>query len=215
MKMSEQQADIAVSENLQPSGPLPVSQRPESIAFGAFSLYLGSTLAAEVIDAASNGLSTHNVSSGAFAGVMAGLTGVQAIRSHKETVAYNHATEEERNAPRTLGRRYMVRTCRSTAWAGGIMACGEFSTLGIIKAIGAENIPDSLPGVGIAAVAGGIAIKMIPGFRASWIKQRHLKKQWEVSQPEYIPFVSKKYEKQLNDLAAALVTPERFSNTNA
>lgn len=173
--MSEQYLSVAENTGQPATGPIPVYQRPESIAWGAFSLFMGSSFAANTVEVVNDGLSQGNAFGGASAAAMTAFTAYNAIKAHRETGAYKNATAEERNSPRAIERRHFVRTMRTLAWGGATILCGEVAVLEAINAAEAGTTPEGLAHLGATAVSAFAGTKTVPGFFKSRREQKRLK----------------------------------------
>ena len=216
MKKMRALETLSVSEeNPKLSEPLPVYQRPESIVFGVFSVLMTSSFAANVYEIADKGMSDGTTTGVIATAYGAAATGWNALRSHRDTVAYNNASEEERNSPRTIGRRHFVRSMRTIAWGGATVISGELGLIEVVNAVETENTLESLAHIGGAGVAAAVGTKAFSGLRNSRRKQKELKELWKLhkaNQPDNLSFfVSSEYQEQLDDLASRLITPERFN----
>lgn len=158
-------------------GPLPVSQRPESIGFAGMSLLMAHSAVSHTVEAVDHGFTADNnffIISGA---VMSAVTAYNAVRSHKETEAYKTATEAERNTPEAVDRKRFVRTLRNISWGGGVVLSTEVAILEGIQAVNAESTEEGFikGGIATAAVIAGRA--SLSGLKKSWTTYKALKAQ--------------------------------------
>jgi hypothetical protein len=158
-------------------GPLPVSQRPESIAFGGMALLVGGTCVSNMVEVADKGL-TEATSLGVLStGVVAIGCGWHALRAHRETLAYKSASEEERNSPNAVDRKRFVRSIRSIGWGGSLVISAELGVIEVVEAVGADSTTEGLTKGGFALVAAYAFKTAASGLKTSLRKQKELKGQ--------------------------------------
>lgn len=214
--MSERQPVPAEGAQLEAEGPLPVYQRLESIGYGAASFLMASTFVGEVAEAVNNGITKFQAIEGVSAVVMSGLAGRMAVRAHRDTEAYKHATDEERNSPPAMERRYFTRSLRTLAWGSATAVSAEIGLLEAANTVQSGSVKEGLAHAGATAITALIGTKTVAGFRQSRKEQKRLKEIVEANRKANPPsgsvFVSADYQARLDKLASTLVTPERLSS---
>ena len=161
----------------QTQGPLPVSQRPESIGFAGMSLLMAHSAVSHTVEAVDQGFTADNsffIISGA---VMSAVTAYNAVRSHKETEAYKTATEAERNTPEAIDRKGFLRSLRTISWGGALVVSTEVAILEGIQAVNAESTEEGFVKGGITAGAVIAGRASLSGLKKSWGKYKALKAQ--------------------------------------
>lgn len=194
---------------------LPVYQKPEAIIFGGGAVLMALSVAANIAEMTQEGINSRNIFGAVAAGCVAAVTGHQANKSYKETIAYNNSSDVERDSPVTLDRRSFVRNIRTLNWGGSTILATEVGLIGITKAAESGSASGTVLGIGAAGVGALVGTKTAKNFFKSRKQGKELSNLQAERRAQQNPnrrsYVSTSYQRQLSELASELANPQRYS----